>query len=961
MYYRLFLIISVFSYADLSLAVDNDWDWDCENEKGHWSCGDVSGQKNTDKPTPSLPKDQEDLTVHQGSSTSAAAKKLRVSSKPPKKITKNAGWNCAAGNSDESWNCSLKGTDPKGQPRIVEDIDSDSSFSIFPRAFDFEQEQNFQMLRSQLSHDPWENCSTSFTSRNRRPSRNKIIRDSLPMDVTADYTEMFDKEITSFFGNVEIVRADQKVLSDRASFDAVSETMDAQGQVYYTEDEFSLFSDTALINLKTNEARLRDALFIYPTGSLRGSADVVYRDNKFLSRYKKATITGCRPGNQDWALHAERLKINKRDGKASAKNAWIEFKGIPVMYTPYISLPTDDRRVSGLLTPSIGSSSKGGFDITAPYYWNIAPNYDLTIRPRYMSKRGGMIGGQFRYLTKKALGFIAQSEGYIDLEYLPYDLLRKEARYAGTFKNNTTFTPNLTANIDLNYVSDDAYFDELNDALGSSNSRYLLSQANLNYVDDGISFRTHLESYQSIESFNPVAGEAIGSISKPFQKLPQITLDLDHSFEDFPVDIAMDSEYVNFYRDEYQANIGFTGIPLVDGSTITPTFDQASGLINVPGRTEAIDPATGQVIDRNTRLFTGQNVDIASIITPAVTSFRDQVSGHRISVKPSISVPIKTAGTFIKPKFSLHHTSYFLDDRLFQRPETIHRTLPIFSVDGGLIFERDFNFSNSSYTHTLEPRLFYLYIPHKNQDDIPVFDSSLYDFSYSSLFRENSFSGVDRVQDANQITVAMSSRLLDSKTGEERLKLSVGEIFYFRDREVTLTGVTETRSYSNLIAELNAKLTDELSFTAGLHWDPDENDISRGNARLSYRDKANRIINLGYRYRGKDAQSPVTSINRADVSFRWPLIDNWHGIGRWQYSLRYNSTTESFLGLEKASCCWRFRIIWRRFANTLSDPSDSEMDEGIFVQMELKGLTSFGSKVDEFLERNLRGYQRIPE
>ena len=953
MNYRLFLIISIFSYADLSLAADNNWDWDCEKEKGHWSCGDLSEQKKPNKPVPSLPKEQEDLTVNQNSSssTSDSSKNLRISSKPPKKISKNSGWNCYSGSLDDTWNCSLKGADPKGRAKVVDDGGSKFSFSLFPDAFDFNQEQNFQMLQSQLNYDPWENCSTSSTLRN-RSRRNKISRDTVPMDVTADYTEMFDKEITSFFGNVEISRADQKVLSDRASFDAVSETMDAQGQVYYTEDEISLFSDTALLNLNTNEARLRNALFVYPTGPLRGSSDVVYRDSKFLSRYKNAAITGCRPGNQDWVLHADRLKINKRSGKASAKHAWLEFKGLPVAYTPYIAFPIDDRRVSGLLSPSIGSSSESGFDIEVPYYWNIAPNYDLTIRPRYMSKRGGMIGGRFQYLTKKSLGFIEQSSGFIDVEYLPYDLLREEPRYAGTFKNYTTFTRNLTADVDLNYVSDDAYFDELNDALGSSNSRYLLSQANLNYNDKGISFRAHLESYQSIEPSNSVIGQGTLDASKPFQKLPQITLNLDHSFEDWPVDVAMDSEYINFYRDEYRI------APIVDpisGRVIDAQYDSDKDLLIDRNSVLAVNATTGQVIDRNTGQVIAANSGLST------SSITDRVSGHRIRVKPSIAAPIKTAGTFITPKFSLDHTSYFLDDRIPGKPETIHRTLPIFSVDGGLIFERDFNFSNANFTHTLEPRLFYLYIPNKNQDDIPIFDSSIYDFSSSSLFRENSFSGGDRIQDANQLTVAMTSQLIDSDTGEQRLKFTVGQIFYFKDREVTVTGVAETRSYSNLIAELNASLTKELTFSSSIHWDPDENDIARGNAQLSYRDKSNRIINLGYRYRGKDSISPVTSINRADVSFRWPLFDNWHGIGRWQYSLRYNSTTESFLGLEKASCCWRFRIIWRRFANTLSNPADNEMDEGIFVQMELKGLTSFGNKIDEFLERNLRGYQRIPE
>jgi LPS-assembly protein len=197
--------------------------------------------------------------------------------------------------------------------------------------------------------------------------------------------------------------------------------MDAQGQVLYSENEISLFSDTVLLNLKSNEARLRDAIFISPSGPIRGSADVVYRDNKYLSRYKNAAFTSCRPGNQDWVLHTDRLKMNKQTGKGSAKHAWLEFKSVPLLYTPYNSFPIDDRRTTGILAPSFGSADENGFDISLPYYWNIAPNYDLLLRPRYMSKRGVMIGAEFRYLTEK-------TNGLIGLEYLPYDILEQKQR-----------------------------------------------------------------------------------------------------------------------------------------------------------------------------------------------------------------------------------------------------------------------------------------------------------------------------------------------------------------------------------------------------------------------------------------------------------------------------------------------------------------------------------------------------
>lgn len=876
MHCRLIYIFLLLLTTELSFA-DNDWN--CKEEQGaEWSCGDLESNDKPVKPKPSVNKPNK-----KPEKTAVTAKKPVASSKPPKISKKNSGWNCYTDDTDdtdEKWNCSLKGTDPKGRTRTVND--EEDSYSLFPDAFDFHQEQNFKTLQTQLAYDPWKNCSAS--SRGKYSYiQEKDNRDTEPMNVTADYTEVFDKEITGFFGNVEITRADQKILSERASFDTVSETMDAQGQVSYTENEMALFSDTVMLNLQSNEARLRNAIFISPSGPIRGHANVVYRDSNVLSRYTDVAFTSCAPGNQDWVMHAERLKMNKQSGKGAAKHTWLEFKGVPLLYAPYISFPMDDRRMTGILSPSFSSNDENGFDITIPYYWNIAPNYDLVVRPRYMAKRGGMIGGEFRYLTE-------MTNGFVGVEYMPYDFLKDEDRYSATFKNRTTFTPYLNSNIDLNYVSDKEYFDELNNALGMSIDRYLLSQANLNYRREGVLFKTHLESYQTID-------KTVLDKSKPYQKLPQVILNLDHSFDDWPLDIALQNEYVNFHRD---------------------------------GR----------------------------------------VNGHRLNIKPSIAIPLKTAGSFITPKISLQHAQYFLNDQDEGVKNNISRTLPIASVDGGLIFEKDYKSKNSAYMHTIEPRLFYLYIPKKEQDDIPRFDTSFYDYSYSSLFRENRFSGVDRVQDANQISMAITSRLIDSKTGQERLKLSVGGIHYFKDREVSIlrTTATETNDFSNVIAELSGQITQNLSFTTGIHWDPYVDDIiARGHAKLTYRDQSERLLNIGYRYRADEVGAVVTGIkgiNRTDISFRWPIMDHWYGVGRWQYSIKYHSTPESFLGLEKESCCWRFRFIWRRFSKTLLDETstlieleDNEMDEGFFIQMELKGLTSFGNKVDKFLEENLSGYQ----
>jgi LPS-assembly protein len=354
------------------------------------------------------------------------------------------------------------------------------------------------------------------------------------------------------------------------------------------------------------------------------------------------------------------------------------------------------------------------------------------------------------------------------------------------------------------------------------------------------------------------------------------------------------------------------------------------------------------------------------------------VNGQRTNVKPSVSFPLQTASAFLTPKLSLQHTQYALNNPkgAVLASDSMSRTLPVFSTDSGLYMEKDVSFSNRSFLHTLEPRLFYLYVPKADQSDIPIFDTGLYDPSFNSLFLENRFSGTDRVQDANQLTAALTTRLVDAKTGKEKLKLSVGEIAYFRDREVTLPGYpVETDRLSNLMTELNAGLTDHVSLSSATQWNPHLNEFVRHSAMLHYINEPGEIVNLGYRYR-KNILVPTApgtrplDIIQSDVSFHWPVYNDWSAVGRWTYSLLNNSTQESFFGVEKENCCWRFRVVGRRWINSLTlnqnpnipDPlavvdATGISQTGVFFQLELKGLTGVGEKLDEFFEQQIYGYR----
>jgi LPS-assembly protein len=625
---------------------------------------------------------------------------------------------------------------------------------------------------------------------------------------------------------------------------------------------------------------------------LRGFAKAVYRDNKFLSRYQNVSYTGCRPGNQDWAVHASELKVNKESGKGSAKNAWVEFKGVPIFYSPYLSFPVDNRRLSGFLSPSFGTTQISGFNATAPYYWNIAPNYDATLSPHYFEKRGVLLAGRFRYLSE-------MSKGTVNLQYLPEDDILKKARYSGSLKNSSQFSPNLYSNLDLNYVSDDNYFNELGNALISPNFSFVKSAGDVSYVREGLAFSTRFETYQAIDA-------ALTGVGLPYAKLPQVNLNFNHSFRGLPIDAALETESVNFQH-----------VSLIDG--------------------------------------------------------------QRVNIKPSFSFPLQTASTYLTPKVSLQHSQYFLNHQVAGKSDQLSRTLPILSLDSGLRLERAVNLGDTQKLHTLEPRLFYLYIPKTDQNNLPVFDSSLYDFWFASLFRENRFSGSDRIQDANQVSAALTSRLIDPATGLETLKFNIGQIFYFRNRDVTvpllINGMVrespvETSRYSPLVAELSSQLNKHFSIDSGLQWDPETNNFVRGKAELHFVKQPGEIINLGYLYR-KNPLIPDHSndITQTDFSMHWPVYQQWSVVGRWQYSWLYNNTQDSFFGVEKENCCWRFRFIVRRYLNSLNRTTvnnanisnlnvDGSPQTGVFFQVEFKGLTGVGEKLDQFFEKSIYGYRK---
>jgi LPS-assembly protein len=334
--------------------------------------------------------------------------------------------------------------------------------------------------------------------------------------------------------------------------------------------------------------------------------------------------------------------------------------------------------------------------------------------------------------------------------------------------------------------------------------------------------------------------------------------------------------------------------------------------------------------------FIGEYVDFRN---------EDRVSGSRLDLQPNISFPMRSPGAFLTPTLTMRNTTYALDEKA---PTDTHpsRTLPALSIDSGVFFERDTNWGQRAMLHTLEPRLYYLYAPQRKQSDIPLFDTGVPDFTFSQLFRNNRFSGSDRVGDADQVSAALTTRFFERDTGQEKLRASIGRIYYLKDREVGLNNEIDSAKSSPVVAEAAAKFGPAISTKLDLRWNDETRQFDREDLRFQYMPGARSIVNVAYLY-----QDPT--LKQTDISFLWPLSRQWHVIGRRYYSLLDHRALETLAGFEYQSCCWRTQIVNRRYVND----DLGETRKSLYIQFELKGLTSIGDSIESVLENGILGYE----
>ena len=718
----------------------------------------------------------------------------------------------------------------------------------------------------------------------------RVDPDQAPIEASARQSEL-DGSTVRLSGGVEVVQGSREFSSDAASIDRESRVGTLEGNIELREPGVLLRGERGEFYSRSGEAQLVNSRFVLHQQLLRGEAALLSRDSEELIRVEDGSMTFCAPGNDDWLLQTDQLELDIEKGVGVARGATLRAKGYPVLYLPWMSFPIDDRRRTGLLFPMFGTDSRGGLDIGAPIYWNIAPNYDLVYTPRYIGQRGLNHEFQGRYLDKyqgswQAGGsYIANDKQYAD----DFPDEGDSNRWLANVRQNGLYGGRWRSQIQYTKVSDvDLIRDLETSRLDARRDVNLLQLGQLDYLGD-----RWLVNFQA-QQFQPLAED----IREDYKKLPQITAQ---------------------YRSD--------GTPFA----LNPT-----GLLQ----------------------YSNFDTDL------------QRVTGQRLYAEAGVTYPMAWTYGFLRPTAKYRILEYQLDRPVDEPllPEDPNAASALASVDAGLFFEREAKLWGRNVIQTLEPRMFYLYSQFDEQGDQPDFDSAELTFNYNQLFRDTRFSGRDRLDDANQVSVGVTTRFLDSASGDEMFNASVGQIYYFTNRRVRLNASDPELDQSNseLAGEFNFYPNDRLSVRSNLQYDPSTGRMNAGNIMASYTRKDRIVLNAGYTYRrpvGLVGNQPVTE--QSHLSTYYPINRNWRAFMAWNYSMEANRSVEDMIGIEYDSCCWRIRLLHLRYFDTVRgivpnfDSPELDREYATQVQFELKGLGGFGDGVEQLMGEMIRGFNQL--
>ncbi len=677
--------------------------------------------------------------------------------------------------------------------------------------------------------------------------------------INARHVEARKDDQLEAYGDVELRQSGRVVKTDHLFYGQKSKDVLAEGTVQLEQNDVVVTGPVLKLNLDTDIGEMIQPTFIFNENHARGSASMMHIASKQNYIFDDAIYTTCPAGKDDWLLRASELEIDRTTQVGDAWNAVVEFKGVPILYTPWMDFPLDGRRRSGFLAPSYGFTNKGGYELTIPFYWNIASNYDATFSPRVISKRGTQFNNEFRYLKP---GYAGQ----LQYDTLSNDRLSGDDRSHMALMHSQSLGGGFGFSLNLNKVSDDDYFRDLAASVAGTSQINLLREGVLSYGGGWWSTSARVQRYQTLQ-------DPLDPVDIPYRRQPQVNLNAQQTLAD--ADVVLASEYTNFLHDT-------------------------------------------------------------------------SINAQRMVVYPSVSYPLlSNLGYYVTPKLGVHYTRYLMGLNNTQKLPDATRTLPIFSLDSGLVFERDDSILGSDYVQTLEPRLYYVYIPYRDQDMLPNFDSAQAPFNFGQIFTENRFFGSDRVGDANMATLAITSRFIDNETGAESLRVMLGERFSFEPPRVNLVTPADNNSRSDILLSLGGQISKSWSLDSLFQYNPNQSQTESYNVMARYKPEPGKLLNLNYRF-------TRNILRQGEISAQWPLFSRWLGVARLSYSFQDHRPVETLLGLEYNQACWTVRFGAQSFVT-----ATQEVSTPIFLQLELNDLVHVGSDAMEILRNSVPGYTKM--
>lgn len=741
-------------------------------------------------------------------------------------------------------------------------------------------------------------------------------RENQPTNIDGNQFEGLAGVDSDFTGNVSgdvtLRRGDQFLGTDDLQFSQEDGTFVASGNVRYQDSGMRVVADRLEGDTLAESYRMDSVRYQLTARRGNGGADHIRMDGT-VGALLGSTYSTCTPSDRWWELKAGQIDIDTDMGMGTARNATLRVGKVPVLYVPWFRFPIDERRLSGLLFPRISQSGRNGFDYTQPIYLNLAPNYDMTLEPRFMSRRGVQLATEFRFQTDR-------TRGELDVAYLPSDKLasrereleeeqvpiaenrRKDDRAFLSFGGSWDINPTWQGRTNLTWMSDPRYLEDSSNNVDGISSVNALSQIGVfgqgRSGDLGYWNAAVLADYQLLTDYT------LPESVLPYNRLPHASFTWQRPY----------GRWIN------------------------------AGVDTTATRFSHLDDAA-------------------------------RPGGSRLDVKPYVSMPFEGAAWFVRPTVAFRHTSYSLDrvlaDRIAEqraraelgipgdvavpvdtlalyRNTSPSRSQPIGSIDAGLFFDRNTRWRGEDYLHTLEPRLFYLNSPYRDQSALPLFDTTPLTFGWGQLFRDNRYSGADRQADANQVTMAVSTRLIRESDGLEKLSASLGQIVYLSDSRVTIPGEAQVeQGRSAWVSDATYAINDRWTVSAGYQWDPKFRREDLMSLRTRYLIGDEGIVNFAYRRR-------ADLIEQADLSFLYPISAAWSVVGRYYYSFTDNRLLEAVAGVQWDSCCLAARVVGRRYLRN----RQGELNNAIMFELELKGLGSAGPNTEDRLRRAILGYYR---